>query len=453
MHRLHFGDNLTFMQDIPDESVDLIYLDPPFNSKKIYNVIVPNGQFKAFDDTWSWDANDMRLYERLVRRGNKISKWTEGMLKIIGSCGMLSYLYFMAERLIECRRILKGTGSIYLHCDPTASHHLKLLLDAVFGVQNFRNEIVWVYNTRTMPTKWFGRKHGIIFLYKHIGEPTFNLDAVRVPYLAKSLVQYNQIDEDGRRYKQQSHGKRTYLSEGGQPCPDTWNIQILGSRDKERVGYATQKPEALLERIIKASSNPGDVVCDPFVGSGTTSVVAAKLGRDSIGIDLTFMAIDIAERRLQEAGFEVEVSGEPQTFAQAEALAMRDKWQFEAWMLNVLEVNKVKQKTAKKGKDSGVDGVWVDILEDGTVYTTIVSVKGGRNHLVHVRDLIGTVTKEGAQRGVLACLYRPTKDMIATASMAGIGEQDEEKCVIICVPELLKGKRIPVLRDVRSEGA
>ena len=206
--------------------------------------------------------------------------------------------------------------------------------------------------------------------------------------------------------------------------------------------YPTQKPEALLERIITASSNPGDVVFDPFVGSGTTVVVAAKLGRIGIGCDLTYLAIDIAEERLNAAGFEAEVSGEPQTFKQAEALAVRDKWQFQAWMLNELGVNRIKEKATKKGADGGVDGKMVAMMPDGSSYTTIISVKGGRNQLTHVRDLIGTVTKEDAQRGVLACLYRPTKEMIATAAMVGIGEFGEEKCVIISVPELFEGKRI-----------
>jgi len=447
MHRLHFGDNLTFMQDMADESVDLIYLDPPFNSKKVYNVIVANGQAKAFDDTWSWDSSDMRLYERLVKRGNSISKWTEGMLKIIGSCGMLSYLYFMAERLIECRRLLKETGSIYLHCDKFAVHHLRSLMDAIFGADNFRNEVIWAYTGPGSPgMRQFNRKHDNILWYS-IGKAwTFNKDEVRIPHA------------DGGPHAGGFKGGKSniddpkYIVKG--KIPEDWwtGIGIAPRSSIEYTGYQTQKPQRLLERIIKASSNPGDVVFDPFCGSGTTVVVAAKLGRVGIGCDLTFMAIDIAERRLQEAGFEVEISGEPHTFKQAEALAMRDKFQFQAWVLNVLEVNKVKQKTAKKGKDSGIDGVLVDVLKDGEVYKTIISVKGGRNHLAHVRDLIGTVTKERAQRGVLACLYKPTKDMIKTASMAGIGEQDEEKCVIICVPELIEGKRIPALRDVQSEG-
>jgi len=456
MHRLHFGDNLPFMRDMPDESVDLIYLDPPFNSKKVYNVIVNNAQAKAYDDTWSWSADDMRIYKTLVRRGNKISNWTEGMLKIIGSCGMLSYLYFMAERLIECQRLLKDTGSIYLHCDKFAVHHLRTLMDAVFGPAYFRNEIVWSYKYGGRSKKNFGQKHDTLLRYSCSKIWTFNLDAIKIPHEEASLKQnFRYTDEHGRRYRKGTwpSGKeyRYYADEGRTP-DDVWvDIGSLHQADKERTGYATQKPEALLERIIKASSNPGDMVFDPFVGSGTASVVAAKLGRDSIACDLTYMAIDKAERRLQDAGFEVEVSGEPQTFKQAEALAVRDKFQFQAWMLNVLGVSKDKQKTAKKGADSGIDGVWVDILKDDTVYKTIISVKGGKNKLVHVRELIGTVTKEGAQRGVLACLYKPTKAMIKTAAMAGIGEQDEEKCVIICVPELLEGKRIPVLRDVQED--
>ena len=204
----------------------------------------------------------------------------------------------MAIRLIECYRVLKSTGSLYLHCDPTMSHYLKTTLDCIFGEKNFRNEIVWSYNTRTMPTAWFARKHDIILMYAKHNNPTFCIDEVRIPYRQESLNQYNKVDEHGRRYKPQSGGLRTYLNEKGQPCPDVWEIQVIGSRSKERTGYPTQKPLALLDRIIKASSNKGDLVLDPFCGCATTCVSAENNGRYWIGIDVSAKAYDLVKERL-----------------------------------------------------------------------------------------------------------------------------------------------------------
>ena len=239
--------------------VDLIYADPPFCTGKDWG---------EYDDRWASDD---------------------------------TYIAFMRERLIEMKRLLKPTGSIYLHCDPTMSHYLKVLMDAVFGRAQFRNEIVWSYNSRTMTTKWFAKKHDVILFYARAHQDMrFYPDAVRIPYRPESIVQYNQTDAKGRRYKAQSGGKRTYLNETGQPCPDVWDIQLLGSRDKERTGYPTQKPIALLNRIIAASSNPGDVVLDPFCGSGTACVAAARAGRRWIGIDASPDAIRIAEERLAD---------------------------------------------------------------------------------------------------------------------------------------------------------
>jgi len=276
-NRLFWGDNLHVMRQLPSESIDLIYIDPPFFSGKQYNVIFGDqNELRSFSDIW------------------------EG--------GMPGYLIWLNARLYEMKRVLKKTGSIYVHCDWHASHYIKVEMDKIFGYDNFRNEVVWSYNTRTMTTAWFARKHDVLLFYSKTRGMAFSADAVRVPHRPESLVQYDRIDEDGRRYKQQSHGKRTYLNELGQPCPDVWEIQILGSRDKERIGYPTQKPSSLLERVIKASAKQGEIVADFFCGGGTTAAVAQKLGRRWIACDQSRVAVAITADRISRL-VEEEVGG------------------------------------------------------------------------------------------------------------------------------------------------
>ena len=256
MNKVIAGDNLEVMRGMDAESVDLIYADPPFGTGQDWSAYVDK------------------------RTGDEYLAWIE-------------------PRLTEMHRMLKPAGSIYLHCDPTMSHYLKVLTDAIFGRSNFRNEVIWSYNSRTMTTKWFAKKHDVLIFYarEHKGM-RFYPDAVRIPYRPESLVQYNQTDAQGRRYKAQSGGQRTYINEAGQPCPDVWDIQLLGSRDKERTGYPTQKPLALLDRIVKASSKIGSVVLDPFCGSGTALVAAQSLGRQWIGIDSNHDAVRLSRSRL-----------------------------------------------------------------------------------------------------------------------------------------------------------
>lgn len=296
-NRLIYGDNLLVMQALlagdPETGleslrgkVDLIYIDPPFDSKADYRtkIELPGvnldskptvlEQF-AYADTWSGTlgGEDVR--------------------------GTLAYLRYMYPRLVLMRELLSDRGSIYVHIDWHVGHYVKILLDEIFGKENILNDIVWSYNTRTMVSRWFARKHdNLLFYAKNKGGHIFNADSVRVPHSAESLAQYNKIDENGRRYKQQSGGDRSYLNELGQPAGDSWNIQILGSRDVERLGYATQKPEKLLERIIKASSDENSIVMDFFGGSGTTAAVAEKLGRRWISSDIGKPAIMIERKRL-----------------------------------------------------------------------------------------------------------------------------------------------------------
>ena len=259
MNTLYQGDNLTILRALPDASVDLIATDPPFNTDKDWG---------AFSDKW------------------------EGGLK--------GYLKFMEPRLIECRRVLKDTGSLYLHCDPTASHYLKVMLDGVFGIKQFRNEIVWCYSNCGRPKKFFPNKHDLIYLYSKTDNALWN--NIKIPYSEKYIERsFRHVDENGRRYRKRTEGniERYYADEGMTPN-DWWDMAVLNRMAKERLGYPTQKPLALYERIIKASSNQGDTVLDPFAGSGTTLDAAHTLGRHWIGIDNGTEAIKTIQDRLRQ---------------------------------------------------------------------------------------------------------------------------------------------------------
>jgi len=307
-NKLYFGDNLQILRDhIKDESVDLIYLDPPFNSKATYNVLFAeqNGtrsqaQIKAFDDTWHWGMESEEAFHELVTEGpGKLPDLMDALRRFLGTNDMMAYLAMMAIRLVELRRVLKSTGSIYLHCDPTASHYLKLVMDAVFGHSHFLNEIVWCYTGPSSPgMRIFGRKHDIIFWYARGSKWTFNVDAVRLPY-AESTKR-----NEGRRtgWTTGNPNSIVQLNPLGKWPEDWWRMHVLPPAARERLGYPTQKPEALLERIIQASSNEGDLVLDPFCGCGTTIAVAERLKRRWIGIDSSSVAIELTKQRLEATG-------------------------------------------------------------------------------------------------------------------------------------------------------
>lgn len=296
------GDNIDILYGMNSESVDLIYLDPPFNSKRTWSAPVGSDSAGAsFKDMWTWgDINEARL-EYLFDKHPSLASYTQSIEQSHDKA-MMAYITFMTQRLVELHRVLKSTGSFYLHVDPTASHYLKIILDTIFGKHNFRNELIWKYNSRTMSTKWFAKKHDVILFYTKTNNYVFNTDAVRIPHKDDSLKQYNKIDEKGRRYKPQSDGQRTYLNEKGQPCSDVFEIQLLGSRDKERTGYPTQKPLKLLDRIIQASSNEGDIVLDPFCGCATTCISAERNGRKWIGIDIEKKSAELVLNRLHDEG-------------------------------------------------------------------------------------------------------------------------------------------------------
>jgi len=539
-NQLYFGDNLEVLRlHAADESVDLVYLDPPFNSNANYNVLFKEhdgaraaSQIQAFQDTWRWDQNAARAYEECVEAGGKLSETLQACRKLVGESDMLAYLAMMAPRLAELRRVLKPTGSIYLHCDPTASHYLKLLMDAVFGVRRFGSEIVWKRSSAHSDTKQGRKLHGHIHdtllfytkgekwtwnpqytpydqdyverFYRHVekgtgrryrlgdltaakpgGDTSYEWRVKRREQTgalweadlddeyqeAKSGWKYRGAGPyKGRFWAYSRANMREYAKQGrlyysktgipsyiryldempGVPLQDIWSdISPIGPGAAERLGYPTQKPLALLERIVQASSNEGDLVLDPFCGCGTTVDAAQKLGRRWIGIDITHIAINLIRHRLQDAyGEEInetyEVIGEPTSVPDARVLAEQDPYQFQWWALGLVGARPVEQK---KGADKGIDGRLYFHDDPNTRKTKqiIFSVKAGKVSVAHLRDLRGVVEREKAQIGVLISMHSPTKPMRTEAVGAGFYESPwgkHPKIQLLTVSEILKGLRV-----------
>lgn len=454
---LYYGDNLDILRKyIDDESVDLIYIDPPFNSNQAYNVIFsePNGtssqaQIRAFDDTWDWIEAKQTYSEIIENASIKIVECISSFHNFLGTTDMMAYLVMMTPRLIELHRVLKPTGSFYLHCDPTASHYLKIILDQVFGVENFQNEITWCYTRPSNIQKRFPRVHHVIFFYTKSDKWTFNRDEIRIPYHAESKAR--SLRGAGTKSVMGTKGSDRLHPEGKVP-EDWWVIPELQGNALERLGYPTQKPEALLERIIKASSNEGDVVLDAFAGCGTTIAVAQRLKRRWIGIDITHIAITVIKNRLKNAfgdSVKYKVIGEPQDIAGARALAEQDRYQFQWWALSLIkEARPVQEK--KKGADAGVDGVIP--LEDVNPETRksvtlkiIIQVKSGRVSVKDIRDLRGVIEREKAIIGVFVTLEDPTQPMVVEAIEADYYErlgQKYPKIQIRTIEELFQNKGI-----------
>lgn len=470
MNKLYYGDNLDVLREhIASESVDLIYLDPPFNSNAGYNVLfkAANGagsdaSIEAFDDTWTWgDASKEALLDIAGGTNRKLQVMMEAMHSAIGENPLMAYLAMMAVRLVELHRVLKPTGSLYLHCDPTASHYLKLVLDAVFGAENYVNEIVWkrygAHNDVGQGSRHFGRVHDVIFLYVKSHLRSWN--QIFGPYdPAYIRATYRLDDGDGRKYTttpmtgpggaekgnpvfdwnghtrawrysrdtiQRLHddGKLHYSRTGyarqklylddakGVPVQDLWtDIAALSGSMQERLGYPTQKPRALLERIIAASSNPGDVVLDPFCGCGTAVDAAQKLGRRWIGIDVTHIAIGMIEDRMRSGypGIVFETIGVPKDLASAERLAEEDPHQFQQWVS--WQVGGYPRE--KKGGDKGVDGWFNYLAAKGRIETGVISVKAGDNVNPNmVRDLGRVMERDRHRFGLFVMKGMPTKGM------------------------------------------
>ena len=481
-NKLHFGDNLPIMREhIPAESVDLIYLDPPFNSNATYNVLFREhdssesaAQIQAFDDTWHWADRVALEYEEIVTNGPKrLADMLQAMRQFLGQNDMMAYLTMMAPRMVELHRVLKPTGSIYLHCDPTASHYLKLLLDAVFGPTNFRNEIIWKRTSAHSDAKAMGRTHDVLLLYSKASS-SFLWNSQYQDYDPEYIrTHYRYRTDDGRVYRtdnltatglsgggyqydwqgvvriwrapretmQRWHdeGRIRYTRNGvaeyiryldempGVPLQDVWaDIPPINPQAKERLGYPTQKPEKLLERIISASSNEGDVILDPFCGCGTAIAVAERLNRKWIGIDVTHLAISLMRSRLRDSFgddlSDYEVIGSPADAESARALSLEGgntgRYQFEYWALGLVEARP--GRDMKKGADAGIDG-YINFFDDnsGKAKTVIVQVKSGHVGRNVIATLKGDMDRENADMSLLITLGPPTKPMIDEATSAG----------------------------------
>lgn len=426
---LYYGDNLTILRNhkyIKDESVDLVYLDPPFNSNQAYNILFDEqdgsrsaAQIKAFTDTWRWDKGSAAQFTELVQVGGDVSRAMQAFRQLLGDSNVLAYLTMMAPRLVEMRRALKLTGSVFLHCDPTSSHYLKALLDAVFGPKNFRNEIIWHYNTGGKGRNTFLRKHDTILWYTRSDEYRFLRDQVALPRTIGTAHLRHGVDNDGREfyedYSPRKSGKqyRWYLDDGLTPM-DVWtDIQALNPAARERQGYPTQKPEALLERIIKATTVEGDIILDPFCGCGTAVVTAESFGRHWIGIDVTSLATALIKRRLFDkfAGkARYNVIGEPVSLSEAMQLAADDRYQFQWWALGLVGARPTDEK---KGADHGIDGrlYFQDDPQRKIPKQIVLSVKSGKTGVDHIRELRGVLVREKAEIAVLITLQPPTKPM------------------------------------------
>jgi len=451
--QLYYGDNLDVLREhVPDESVDLVYLDPPFNSNASYNILFksPAGSgadasIAAFDDTWSWGPAAEEALLDITHSGNHaLHSLMQAMKVSIGTNAMMAYLAMMAVRLVELHRVLKDSGSLYLHCDPTASHYLKLVLAAAFGGRNFRNEIIWCYHKWSVAQGQFVRNHDVILFYsKQEGRQVFHTQFLPPsPGTMKRWKGKRQqaVFEDGVRKASTSE------ADAQTPMPDWWELSILNPNSKERLGYPTQKPRALLERIISASSNPGDVVLDPFCGCGTAVDAAQKLGRRWMGIDVTHLAIGLIEKRLREGygdALEFETIGVPRDLASAQRLAQDDPHQFQAWI--TLKLGGWPWMGGRKGGDKGVDGYFYYVGAGGPTRTGVISVKAG--HHVNpgmIRDLWGVMQRDRHQLGLFVCAALPTRGMEEEAAAHGLVETEFGRfpaLQIFTLAELFQGRR------------
>jgi DNA modification methylase len=494
---LYYGDNLEVMRKyLPDECIDLVYLDPPFNSNRDYNLLFreqsgepAQGQIKAFTDTWQW--SECAYVEFCQTCPRELVELVQGFVRTLGRNDLTAYLVMMAPRLVELHRVLKPTGSLYLHCDPTASHYLKVMLDVIFRARNFRNEIVWKRTGAHGGAKRWGPVHDIILFYTKSDQYLWN--RVYEP-LDRDYIErfYRYTDERGRyqlvsltgagvtkgdsgkpwrgvdptqvgrhwavpqsiveqlvgkeRAQQMSVQEKLDLLDSagyivwpargrvprykrylemseGNPIQDViTDIQPIGAHARERLGYPTQKPLALLERIIQASSNEGDIVLDPFCGCGTAIVAAQKLNRRWIGIDITHLAIALIKYRLSDMfdlkeGEDYRVVGEPTTVAEARVLALQDRDEFQKWAIGLIPRARPFQQ--KKGKDTGIDGILYFQDDKSDPKKVVIQVKSGKVGVKDVRDFRGVLEREGATLGLFVTLKPPTRNMVQEAAQAG----------------------------------
>lgn len=529
---LFYGDNLSILREyVSDESVDLIYLDPPFNSSRSYNVLFKDesgqdaeSQITAFEDTWHWGKDAENTYHELVQNASaNISSMISALRGFIGANQMMAYLTMMTARLIELHRVLKPTGSLYLHCDPTASHYLKIVLDTIFGLQNFRNEIIWKRQSAHSDAKtkfsdvadiilFYAKSNSALFIpqygeydesyvtnfYRHDdqdGRGLYRLDNMASPNPRPNMMYewmgfswpakgwryqrdtMQKLHDEGRiYYPRHKDGSldtskrlalKRYLSEQeGSIVTNVWDdINSLHSSDAERLGYPTQKPIALLERIIQASSNEGDVILDPFCGCGTAIAAAEKLNRQWMGIDVTHLSITLMKYRLKDSFGLTEkehyaVVGEPESIGGARQLAKDDRYQFQWWALSLVNAKPLGgesgAKEGKKGSDKGIDGVINFLNEKGKAERILIQVKSGHVKSGDIRDLRGVLDRESSAIGVFITLEEPSKDMTTEAVSSGyyhskLWDADYPRIQIITIEDLLNGKVIDMPKSVPSQ--
>ena len=536
-NNLFFGDNLDILREyIDDESVDLIYLDPPFNSQAQYNVLFQSpqedaaaAQVEAFRDTWTWGDEAEWAYKEIMRLGSGTARFIDALRSALGESDMMAYLAMMAIRLHELRRALKETGSLYLHCDPTASHYLKILLDGIFGHKSFRNEIVWRRTGAHGRAKRWGPIHDTILFFTAGSTYTWNrvYEDYDPSYIEKfyrftdEYGRYRLVTLDGPGIRRGSSGKpwrgvdptdkgrhwelppdralpdwfefpvgyaqmtvqerldildlagliywpprgsvpqyRRYLEVAdGNPIQDIISdIRPIGSHSRERIGYPTQKPIALLNRILDASSNEGDTVLDPFCGCGTAIEAAQRANREWIGIDIAVHAVKVIEARLtKEFGSKVKYQSEgmPRDFESAVRLAERDKFQFQWWANYLFNPHALREQ--KKGADRGIDGELFFPNGPGRPWGRLLtSVKGGVSvGPSMIRDFRGVLDRENAEMGLFICLHEPTRAMKVEASSAGIADTvhgDLPRMQIVAIEEWFMGKMpsLPPLEHLPS---
>ena len=479
MNKLYYGDCLDVLKhSIEDESIDLIYIDPPFNSKRAYNVLFESidmtdakAQKEAFADTWS-NVSYIDEMSEIQDLDLDLFRFLQNLDNIRISKGAVSYLTIMAHRIFYMRKKLKDTGSFYLHCDPTMSHYLKLVCDLIFGKKNFVAEIVWGYGTPSggrVKGKKPVKGHEIILSYaKQFSKHTFN--RIFLPYSEKYINErFIYTDEAGRQFRKRKRGEimtRQYLDESpGVPLSDCWTdikqlyAYHLLKRKKEELNYPTQKPEALLERIIQASSNEGDTVADFFCGCGTTIAIAQKLNRQWIGADISHLAVRLVYDRLlkpyerkpkayQKIREKIEINGFPKDIASARDLARKtdkSRMRFQDWIIEIM-MNGV--ANPKKTADGGYDGYLTFNVSEKGKDVILIEVKSGNVSVKEIRAFTEVVKKENASIGAFVCFSdQVTKPMLEWAKKNGYYKPElwgnkHDKIQIITVEDLLEGKSV-----------
>jgi len=487
MNSLFYGDNLEVLRSqVADASVDLVYLDPPFQSGRDYRVIFESREVldarpdtRAFTDTWRWGPAAEACFREVETGGGAIARALGALRSILGESEMMAYLAMMAPRLVELRRVLKPTGSLYLHCDPTASHYLKVLLDSVFGPGCFRNEIVWRYRRWPAPSRRFQRMHDVLLFYTasdandHVFHTLYGYEKLAESTLKTFGTKKQRADFSSGHRKPSVEDAETE----GPPLSDVWEVGIIAASGRERTGYPTQKPEALLERVIRASTRPGDVVLDPFSGCGTTIAVAERLGRRWIGVDVTYLAVSLMRERMTGAAFRVH--GEPEDQAGIERLLARDPQELRVWALGRLGARpsspaakpKPRPKASResppapprsgrrlratrpKSADPGFCGESSFVTPDGGEGRVLVAIAADRAEPGGpdgaVARLLEALEREGAAAGVLVTLAEPSAELLAEARSAGrcgSGPSTRARLRIVGLGELLacrEGDRAP----------